>query len=270
LHHVLTVTYGREIGVFIGMYSAFTQFALGHPDAALSAAHVGTAHAKALDDAQAICFGLMVDAGIGALRGDTPFALRKAEECVALTEERGYSNVATFAFVIRNWAKFRLLPEHDTLSRLRDVVSEWRDVGGHRQWWPWLETLLAEALISDRQGAEGLKRMDNVLSWIAESGASQFESIVWATKGDALRTLAPTHDAEAERCYQTAIDVARSQSAKSWELRAAPRLARLWQSQGKTTEARDLLAPVHGWFTEGFDTADLTEAKALLDELSEP
>ena len=72
----------------------------------------------------------------------------------------------------------------------------------------------------------------------------------------------------AEPCYLQAIDVARSQSAKSWELRAALRLARLWHSQGKTTEAHDLLAPLYGWFTEGFDTADLKEVKALLDEVS--
>ncbi len=71
-----------------------------------------------------------------------------------------------------------------------------------------------------------------------------------------------------KRYYREAFEIARTQSAKSWELRAATRLARLWHSQGKTTEARDLLTPVYGWFTEGFDTADLKEAKAVLDELS--
>ncbi len=71
-----------------------------------------------------------------------------------------------------------------------------------------------------------------------------------------------------EACYRRAIDLARSQSAKSWELRAATRLARLWQSQGKTTEAHELLAPIYRWFTEGFDTADLKDAKALLEQLS--
>ncbi len=72
---------------------------------------------------------------------------------------------------------------------------------------------------------------------------------------------------EAEACYLEGIKIARSQAAKSWELRATTRLARLWHSQGKTTEARDLLAPIYGWFTEGFDTADLKEAKALLGAL---
>jgi predicted ATPase len=75
--------------------------------------------------------------------------------------------------------------------------------------------------------------------------------------------------AQAETCFQHALDVARRQQAKSWELRAAMSLARLWQQQGKRAEARALLAPVYGWFTEGFDTADLQEAKTLLDELGE-
>ncbi len=74
--------------------------------------------------------------------------------------------------------------------------------------------------------------------------------------------------AQAETCFQHALDIARRQQARSWELRAAMSLARLWQQQGKRAEAHELLAPVYGWFTEGFDTADLQEARALLDELA--
>jgi class 3 adenylate cyclase/tetratricopeptide (TPR) repeat protein len=264
LHRVLTVTYGRQVGVFIGTYSAFTEFALGHPDAALSAAQFGTDHARSLGDDQAACFALMIEAGIRALRGEVTIALHKAAECEAFIEERGYSHVSLFASVVRDWAEFALRPAQECLSRLSGALSEWRAVGAHRQWWPWVEILLAEALIRDERGAESLARLDDVLSWIAESGAAQFESLARSTKADALRALAD--DAEAEHCYQKAITVARSQSAKSWELCAATRLARLWQTQGKTAEARDLLAPVYGWFTEGFDTADLKAAKALLDE----
>jgi len=76
------------------------------------------------------------------------------------------------------------------------------------------------------------------------------------------------NSSEAEACFHKAIDVARQQEAKSWELRASMSLARLWQQQGKKAGARDLLAPVYGWFTEGFGTKDLQEAKALLEELS--
>ncbi len=82
-----------------------------------------------------------------------------------------------------------------------------------------------------------------------------------------LRSLAPSHDSEAETCFHRALAIARHQHAKSWELRAAASLARLWQTQGKRQDAYDLLAPVYGWFTEGFDTADLQEAKGLLDKL---
>ena len=90
---------------------------------------------------------------------------------------------------------------------------------------------------------------------------------MYSLKGELLLAQSGTRYSDAEACFLTAIDIARSQSAKMWELRAATRLARLWHSQGKTSEARDLLDPVHGWFTEGFDTADLMEAKALLERI---
>ncbi len=83
-----------------------------------------------------------------------------------------------------------------------------------------------------------------------------------------LLAQSDARQADAEACYMDAIDIARDQNAMMWELRALIRLAHLWHGQGKTNEARDLLTPVYGWFTEGFDTADLKEAKALLDELS--
>jgi predicted ATPase len=92
---------------------------------------------------------------------------------------------------------------------------------------------------------------------------------LYRLKGQLLLQQSPDNATEAESCFQQAISVAQHQSAKSWELRASTSFAKLWQSQGKRQEAYDLLAPVYGWFTEGFDTADLIDAKALLDELSE-
>jgi predicted ATPase len=91
---------------------------------------------------------------------------------------------------------------------------------------------------------------------------------LYRLKGALLLQQAIPDAAQAEACFQQALDVARQQQAKSWELRAATSLARLWQSQGKRQEASDLLAPVYAWFTEGFDTADLQEAKVLLDALA--
>jgi predicted ATPase len=91
---------------------------------------------------------------------------------------------------------------------------------------------------------------------------------VYRIQGALLLRQATPDAAQAETCFQQALDVARRQQAKSWELRAAMSLSRLWQQQGKRAEARVLLAPIYGWFTEGFDTADLQEAKALLKELA--
>ena len=86
-------------------------------------------------------------------------------------------------------------------------------------------------------------------------------------KGELLLALSREYDTEAEACFQQALNIACGQQAKAYELRAAMSLARLWRQQGKRATAYELLAPVYGWFTEGFDTADLQEAKALLDEL---
>jgi predicted ATPase len=103
---------------------------------------------------------------------------------------------------------------------------------------------------------------------VANTEVRAFEAELYRVKGELiLARLSPDHE-EAEACFRKALEVARSQSAKFFELRAANRLARLWQGQGRKDEARELLAPVYGWFTEGFDTLDLKEAKALLDELA--
>ncbi len=96
----------------------------------------------------------------------------------------------------------------------------------------------------------------------------RWDAELYRLKGELLLARAAEHGTEAETCFHQALDIARHQQAKSWELRATTSLARLWQSQGKRQDAYDLLAPVCGWFSEGFDTADLKDAKALLEELS--
>jgi predicted ATPase len=110
--------------------------------------------------------------------------------------------------------------------------------------------------------------LSEALDAVEESGQRYYEAETYRFKGNLhLRGASPDVE-QAGACFQRAIDIARHQQAKSWELRAATSLARLWQDHGKKPEARDLLAPVYGWFIEGFDTADLKDAKALLDVLS--
>ena len=119
-----------------------------------------------------------------------------------------------------------------------------------------------------RQPEAGLTVLTEALSLADTTGAWWYESELYRLKGELLLQQNSTNQAEAEYCFHHAIDIACTQQAKSFELRAATSLARLWQSQGKRDKARQVLGDVYGWFTEGFDTADLKEAQALLDTLA--
>jgi predicted ATPase len=128
--------------------------------------------------------------------------------------------------------------------------------------------LLAEAAGHAGQVGEGLRLLAEALTALEESRRGDLLAEVYRLQGELLLRYAVPEAAQAEACFHQALTVARRQQAKSWELRAAMSLSRLWQCQGKRAEAYELLAPIYGWFTEGFDTADLQEAKDLLAELS--
>jgi predicted ATPase len=128
--------------------------------------------------------------------------------------------------------------------------------------------LLAKASGIMEQPEAGLTALTEALTLVDTTGERWYESEIYQLKGVLLLQQSSDNQAEAETCFHQAIAIAQNQQAKSWELRASTSLARLWQQQGKCQEARDLLAPVYGWFTEGFDTADLKDAKTLLDELA--
>jgi predicted ATPase len=127
--------------------------------------------------------------------------------------------------------------------------------------------LLADAYRKAGQGVEGLNVVTDALAKARQTESRTYEAELYRIKGELLLRQVVVDEEQAESCFQKAIDVARSQSAKSWELRAAMSLSRLWQRQGKQAPARQLLGEIYGWFTEGFDTADLKAARVLLDEL---
>jgi predicted ATPase len=130
--------------------------------------------------------------------------------------------------------------------------------------------LLAEATGHAGQVDEGLRLLAEALTAFEASERGDMLAEAYCLQGALLLRQAAPEAAQAEACFQQALAIARRQQAKSWELRAAMSLSRLWQQQAKRDEARELLAPIYGWFTEGFDTADLQETKALLEELSRP
>jgi predicted ATPase len=133
---------------------------------------------------------------------------------------------------------------------------------------PFFLSVLARAYLDSGELHRAAATLDEALSVATEARALYFFSEVLRTKGKLLLLQDKDHAVAAQRCFQQAVTAAREQGAKSFELRAATSLARLWRDQGKVTEARELLAPVYVWFTEGFDSRDLKDAKALLEELA--
>ena len=153
------------------------------------------------------------------------------------------------------------------IAQMRQGIAAWRATGAELQL-PYYLALLMEAYGKAGQAEEGLRVLAEALTAVHKTGERQHEAELYRLKGELLLKQDIPDEQEAESCLHQAVDIARQQQAKSLELRAAMSLSRLWQQQGKRTEAHALLAPIHGWFTEGFDTTDLQEAKALLDALT--
>jgi predicted ATPase len=153
------------------------------------------------------------------------------------------------------------------MAQMHQGLAAWRATGA-AVFRPYGLTLLAEVSAQAGQREAGLTLLAEALAAVDDTGERRWEAELHRLKGELLLARSAEHDTEAETCFRQALDIARQQQAKSWELRAATSLSRLWQQQGKHAAARQLLAEVYGWFTEGFDTADLQEAKALLEELA--
>src|SRR5262249_22593731 len=153
------------------------------------------------------------------------------------------------------------------MAQLQQGLAAWRATGA-KLFLPYQLTLLAEAYEAASQPDAGLRLLDEAHIVIASTQERVYEAEMHRVQGELVLAQAADQHAQAETCFQHALDVACQQQAKSLELRAAMSLARLWRHQGKRAEAHELLAPIYGWFTEGFDTADLQEARALLETLA--
>jgi predicted ATPase len=201
---------------------------------------------------------------------DAPAAHDQADATITVATTQRFTLVQALGLIMRGWAI--AVHEHSAegLVQIRQGLDSYRATGAAFQR-PHFLALLAEAsgLLGQPEG--GLAALEEALTLVQQTGERYYEAELHRQRGELLlqaeggvRSAALT----AEACFQQALDVARAQQAKSLELRAAMSLSRLWQRQGKRQEAYDLLAPVYGWFTEGFDTVELQEAKTLLEELA--
>jgi predicted ATPase len=167
---------------------------------------------------------------------------------------------------LRGWALAASGHGEEGIRQIQQGLAAYEATGAARDR-PYYLALLAEASAQSGQTAKGLEALAEALARLGKSEVQWWEAELHRLRGELLLQHAVAQPEEAEACFQQALAVARRQQAKSLELRAAMSLSRLWQRQGESHAARELLAPIYGWFTEGFDTADLQEARVLLDEL---
>ena len=199
------------------------------------------------------------------LVGDAAALDERTNRLVAVTTEQGFPFWGAVGTIYCGWVKVKNGDVAEGISLMRSGSAAYRATGA-RVWIPYHIALLARAYEIAGQIEEGLTQLDDALQIVERTGERWLDAELYRQKGQLL--LRQGHSEAAEELYRKALSIAREQEAKLWELRTAVSLARLRRDQGRRAEARDLLAPVYNWFTEGFDTPDLKETKALLDELA--
>ena len=239
----------------------------GYPDQALRHAEEAIAAARAASHPLSDAFALSFAAMLHQLRGEVALCRERAEAALALATEQLLPYWAAHAMVLGGWALVKQGQAEEGLPRLRAGLDAGRATGSKVRGPQWL-ALLAEAYLEVGRIEEGISAVREALAEVEETAARYYEPELDRLEGELVLASNEPDESGAEASFRKAITIARAQQAKAFELRAALSLARLWRRQGRRDAARDLLAPVYGWFTEGFDTADLMDAKALLDKFS--
>lgn len=265
-HASLAYRYGQDPLASTQGWFSWVLWHLGYPDQALRSAKEGLENARALNHMHTIANTLGYSRTmIHQFCGDVSAADDDAGALVTLAEEQGFVMWRAIGIVIQGWAMVERGEIEVGTSQIREGISRSQDTGAQFLQ-PHSLTLLAEALARRRQWEEALAALGKARDFGISTDGRWWEAEIYRLEGEILSSMQAK--TRAENAYTEALEVARVQRSKSLELRAATSLARLWQSQGRAEEARDLLAPVYTWFTEGHGTRDVKKAKALLQELS--
>jgi predicted ATPase len=263
-HRALVSLRGSDAGTSALAYDACCLWCLGYPEQALNRSQQALAVARALGHPFSLADVLSYAGGyLGELRRDGQALMGYAEELKSLAQETPPWSMAGTYF--QGEALLLLGRAQEGLVQIREGMDMYESMGV-RYFLPGRMLFLAEAQAKVGQPEQGLDTLDQALAVVEETGERYWESELHRLRAELL--LIQGDEVDAEASFHKAIEVARRQSARSWELRATTSLARLWQARGKIGKAREMLAATYDWFTEGFDTPDLREAKALLEELS--
>jgi class 3 adenylate cyclase/predicted ATPase len=238
---------------------------LGFPDQALAQSNAAIAEARRLAHPPSLAVSLTNGATVLSLAGDNAILGECVDQLVAVTTEQGFPFWRAQGTINRGWVKVKNGDVIEGISLLRSGSTAYRATGAESLT-PYFTALLAGACEIAGQIEEALTLLDDALQIVERTGERWLKAELNRHKGRLV--LRQGYTEAAEELYRKALSIAEEQEAKLWELRAATSLARLWREQSRRTEAHDLLAPLYGWFTEGFDIPDLKDGKALLDELA--
>ncbi len=262
--HAAAFQHGLDCASCAHMFLARLLWQLGYPDRALRVSQRAVELAKEVSHSFTLASTLSWKAALHQLRREADRPRDMAEAALTLSTEQVFPFFVSHAMVLGGWALVEQGRGDEGLLRLREGVEAYRMTESTLESPHWL-TLLAEGCGKAGGIDEALKILRDGLTEVERTGIAYHEAEMRRLERELCRGR---DDARAETCFHRALAIARAQQAKSWELRAATSLARLWADQGKRIEARDLLAPVYDWFSEGLDTADLQAAKMLLAGLA--
>jgi class 3 adenylate cyclase/predicted ATPase len=268
-HRSLATRFGVDAAVSILCYRSWALWSLGYPNAALADTQLALKQARDVSQAATLMYAQAHGLWPQMWAGNYAAAGRLLEEGVALANEKSAMHWKTLGMIGQGCllavttANFS-----DAVHTISGGIAEYRSKGA-TVWLPLILSHLALAKAELGHFDDALRYLDEAMTAIQTTEERWCEAEVFRTAGQITLKVPKSDAQQAGRLFEHALAIARQQQAKSWELRAAMSMARLWRDQGKAQQARELLAPVYSWFTEGFDTLDLKEAKALLSALSQ-
>ena len=266
-HHPLTFLYGQSPRVTALCWLSWTLLFSGYPEQGLRRIGEAIADARHLSHFNTLAYALIFGSAVHYQRRDRQATQERSEALISLCTEQRLFFWLGAAHCLHGWALASGGHPEDGIAELNQGIAAYRATGGEL-FMPFLLAVHAETLQkTGHSGGDSLDLLSEAVSRASMTGERCYEAELHRLRGECVLSLASRNQTAAEASFQQSIEVARHQGGKMWELRGAASLARLWRRQGRRAEARDLLAPIYGWFTEGRDARDLTEARELLDQL---
>jgi adenylate cyclase len=268
-HAFLSEYHGQDPGVTCLSWLALTLWILGYPDQAAGCSQQALALARYLDQPYTLTYALVISCFFLHLCGNAEMVREHAALAIALAEQYGYPMWLPAARRFHAWSTVATGRQQEivAIAQFRRSLMD-AEATGTQAAWPQMMAMLADLYACSGCIADALALTEQITALCQTCGERYIEPELYRRKGDLLLLADPGQEAEAEACYKQAIEVAQELDMQSWVLRATLSLARLWQRQGRRSEARRRLADIYAWFTEGFDSSDLVAARAMLAALA--